>query len=184
MRGGSPDGGDRGPIARTAFTLVELLVVVAVIATLSGLVLPTFWQAHRLGARTACRGNLRTVAVGLQGYLNFSHDVMPLAAQMPSQKLNDAPRIADVLKPYLGQTACLQCPADRDRNYFASEGSSYEYQSLLGGRTVDQGFLTSKLGPSLIPVMNDYEPFHGRPGTGGAMNYLFADSHVGDLKSR
>jgi prepilin-type processing-associated H-X9-DG protein len=29
--------------------------------------------------------------------------------------------------------------------------------------------------------MNDYEPFHGPPGTPGAANYLFADGHVGDL---
>ena len=122
------------------------------------------------------------MGVALRGYLNESKDVMPVAAQMPSLALNKAPGIAEVLRPFLSAETALRCPADTEKNYFASEGSSYEHQSLLGGRTMEEGFMTRQLGPARVPVMNDYEPFHGKPGTPGAMNYLFADCHVGDFR--
>ena len=38
------------------------------------------------------------------------------------------------------------------------------------------------LGPERLVIFHDYEAFHGKPGTDGAMNFLFADFHVGDLK--
>ncbi len=39
-----------------------------------------------------------------------------------------------------------------------------------------------KLGPERLVIFHDFEPFHGKAGTDGAMNFLFADFHVGDLK--
>jgi prepilin-type processing-associated H-X9-DG protein len=38
------------------------------------------------------------------------------------------------------------------------------------------------LGPERLVMFHDYEAFHGKPNTDGAMNFLFADFHVGDLK--
>ena len=100
---------------------------------------------------------------------------------MPSLRLNDDPSIAEVLAPYLGGADALKCPADTVRRYFETEGSSYEYQCIYAGRSVEEGFLTRHLGADRTPVMNDYEPFHGRAGTPGAASYLFANGHVGNL---
>jgi prepilin-type processing-associated H-X9-DG protein len=115
-------------------------------------------------------------------YLNGNDQIMPLAASMPSLKLTDEPRIADVLAPYLNNEKALQCPSDNDRNFFESEGSSYQYNTVLGGQAVGKDFMTQRLGPSRMPVMHDYEPFHGPAGQKGSTNYLFADLHVGDLE--
>lgn len=157
-------------------------MVVGILAALTTMLLPSYFQVRRLGARTVCRGNLRRAALAVRAYLETSNDVMPVAAQMPSLDLNDDPPIAEVLRPYLGSPETLLCPADPGQLYFRREGSSYEYHSMLGGRTVEETFLTRRFGAERTPVMNDYEPFHGRAGTPGAMNYLFADTHVGDME--
>ena len=162
---------------RKGFTLLELLIVVAIIAILAGVLVPSLSRAKAIARRAVCRTNLHAVAVGMRMYLDENKDIMPVAAQMPSVNVND-PRIADVLKPYLANPETLKCPADIEKNYFIREGSSYEYQSMLGGREVR----SRSLGETNTPVMNDYEPFHGQPDTSGATNYLFADGRVGDLE--
>jgi len=69
-----------------------------------------------------------------------------------------------------------------DVPYHEREGSSYEYHSMLGDKTLEESFLARRIGKDHTPVLNDYRPFHGKGGTPGAMNYLFADGHVGDLE--
>jgi prepilin-type N-terminal cleavage/methylation domain-containing protein/prepilin-type processing-associated H-X9-DG protein len=169
------------PRNKRAFTLVELLIVIGIIALLVGLTLPTLYRAVAIARSTACKTNLHAVGVGLRMYLDQNDDIMPLAAQMPSEERNDYPRIADVLEPFIETPNTLKCPADRIRTFFAEEGSSYEYHQLLGGRKVSDSFLSRRWGEQNVPVMNDYEPFHGEADQPGAMNYLFADGHVGDL---
>lgn len=164
-----------------AFTLIELLVVISIIGLLVAILVPSVQKATELARRARCKTNLHAVGVGLRMYLNESGDVMPVACQMPSQNPNNEPRIGDVLAKYIPGPKVLQCPADREKDYFATEGASYEYHTMLGGRKVGQSFLTKRWGARLTPVMNDFEPFHGPPGTPGAANYLFADCHVGDM---
>ncbi|MCP4379426.1 MAG: type II secretion system protein [bacterium] len=172
----------------TAFTLIEMLIVVAIISILATLVIPAVHRAVSLANTNFCKNNLHVVAVSLRVYLNESAgNTMPRAAQMPSLGLSDDPPIAEVLSGYLPSPKALACPSDDEPNengmtFFESEGSSYEYHTMLGGKKVSTSFLVKNYGPSRTPVMNDYKPFHGAPGTSGAMNFLFADCSVGDLK--
>ena len=60
-----------------AFTLVELLVVVAVIALLMGALLPALAGANRAARAAASASNLRQMGVGLAQYLGDEDDRLP-----------------------------------------------------------------------------------------------------------
>lgn len=83
MRGGSDPvllwlARPRTPVSPTrGFTLVELLVVIAVIGVLASLLLPALHQARQRGQSAACLGNHRQISVALHLYSGDSEDRLP-----------------------------------------------------------------------------------------------------------
>jgi prepilin-type N-terminal cleavage/methylation domain-containing protein len=62
---------------RHAFTLVELLVVIGIIAVLIGILLPALSRARKQAALVKCLANLKQLAMGVNMYANDNQSILP-----------------------------------------------------------------------------------------------------------
>jgi prepilin-type N-terminal cleavage/methylation domain-containing protein/prepilin-type processing-associated H-X9-DG protein len=60
-----------------AFTLVELLVVIGIIAVLIGILLPALSKARQAAVTTACLSNLRQIGISFNTYAVENHSWLP-----------------------------------------------------------------------------------------------------------
>jgi prepilin-type N-terminal cleavage/methylation domain-containing protein/prepilin-type processing-associated H-X9-DG protein len=116
-------------LQRAGFTLVELLVVMAIIAIIAALLLPALGQAREKARVIQCLNNLRQVGLGFQLYLSDHAWTFPTSAphsglgpqpedwvwwQIENGVMRD-PKQGSVI-PFIGNynPRLLRCPSDRD----------------------------------------------------------------------
>jgi len=172
-----------------AFTLIEILVVIGIIGILAGLLLAAVATARARAAHARCAAQLHDIGQMLQMYFGENRNTLPKVNMMPSlrPRLNSYPSLVQLLAPYdKGGTRVFDCPADRItqpapgapagfETYFAREQSSYYW---IENVSIYASHITELKNSGTIPLVQEYEPFHGRVGVSGSINRLYADLHV------
>lgn len=105
------------------FTLVELLVVIAVIAILAGLLLPALSQAKVKARRIACTNNLKQLSLGMRLWSDGNEGKFPwkvdqsLGGGKPNGTDNARVNLQlSLASNELVSTSILLCPNDARRN--------------------------------------------------------------------
>src|SRR5438105_2302803 len=111
-------------LRRKAFTLVELLVVIGIIAVLVALLLPVLARVREEARRVKCASNLRQLAIGLMMYADANHQRLPNSARTgrdPSDWIfwsNERDLSESAIARYVGKihVDLFRCPSDTLQN--------------------------------------------------------------------
>lgn len=107
---------------RFGWTLIELLLVMAILALLSALLLPAMITAKASAEKVVCIEHFREVSQGAIGYLNDYDDVFTPVSQNPldaitpiSTKTKGDHTWVQLLLPYTKAFSIFWCPSDYTR---------------------------------------------------------------------
>jgi prepilin-type N-terminal cleavage/methylation domain-containing protein len=179
-----------------AFTLVELLVVIVLIAILSAMLFPVFTRAREKARQSGCLSNLRQIGMAYMLYTSDYDGYFPYAVSFGAkldttgsspdeyQKILEAPLITNVLQPYIKSKEIFHDPSENGThnlygkqikpNYFTIYGSSYNFDYELGFKEHNE----SEINPSTHYISGDIESQWHFPDWYGFGLVVFADGHV------
>lgn len=138
---------------RFAFTLVEILVVIAIIGLLLALLLPAVQMAREAGRRASCTNNLKQIGLALQQY-HASMERFPLATIGKPFRHTCIP----FMLPFLEEDA-VHNAYDFDRNWNHEDNQpaiNVPLSVLLCPSSVGPG--TDEIGNGRTAVTGDYAP--------------------------
>jgi len=128
-----------------AFTLIELLIIIAIIAILISMFLPALKKAKDCSKNIVCVGNLKQIGLANQYYVNDYNSFLPNYHWTYSWR--------SVLNPYLPSDGVWFCPIDPSPydycSFWTSYGGNYYIISQVGGLQVK---IQTVKNPSLIHI--------------------------------
>jgi general secretion pathway protein G len=192
----------------SAFTLVEVLTVIAIIAIIAALLFPVFGTVRGKAREISCLSNVRQIGMAFKMYAQDSDELYPWALDATDKytpqiwggfpefqaQIPFMPMLHDALAPYIRSRDLFRCPSDTgyDVQDFTGErldarptsfqrfGTSYNYRTEIAFRRAGEATFQK---PSELNVLFDATGrWHG-----GLIrdrlryNVLFADGHAKNL---
>ncbi len=123
--------------SRSGFTLVEMLVVIAIIGILTSLLLPALASARERGRRANCLGNMRQFILAAELYASDNDERVPSGvSENPNPQDSHIPVISSVTRSNLMHAGAigkvLECPGLR-KPFDGSGGWYYpDYGYVIG----------------------------------------------------
>ena len=180
---------------KRGFTLVELLIAIAIISILSAVVLASFLAASKDSRRHACLSNQRQLSSAMLMYAQDYDERFPdyhsveayrdsnpaVVHQLFCQGIRPSEQsFIYLLKPFLKNCQIARCPGDFDWREGGREMVSYEYKLWLAeGKSISA--IPDASGMALLWEQWGY---HSGDGHGSEysrsteMNISFADAHA------
>ncbi len=146
-----------------SFTLIEMIVVMAVILMLSLLVYSVTMKAIKKGDGVQCISNMRQLGMGLSMFMQ-EHGKYPDAARYASQYEKDS--IIDCLSGYIDDTRLFICPSSDES--FKQAGLSYIYNTEAKANTTTNQWL----------LVDARLPGSPNPHLGNRATVLWSDCHA------
>lgn len=177
-----------------AFTLLELLVVVAIISLLAALLLPALKNARASAKRAACLSNIRQISLAVAAYTGDYSGSIPCDAGPPANggaNLGAFNYWTVLTNRYL--PAELRCPLATRQDLAAGLGMRYGQNGNLRQRF--QKLANLKVAPDRAVLLGEcytsepyayvhyqitmwYEPYGHNQNHNNGLNFVFADFHA------
>ena len=163
-----------------AFTMVEILVVMAIISIIAALAIPLWQRTQHNSKSAACMNNLRQIGVGVTRYLTEHDQTFPTLAMARESKDQKVPTIDTELLPYVGDAKVFACPGD-GKHLAETTGTSYLWNYKLNGQKLSSATVSFVKSDTIdqqsrIMVLGDKEGWH--PYLKNKLNVLYADGHA------
>jgi prepilin-type N-terminal cleavage/methylation domain-containing protein/prepilin-type processing-associated H-X9-DG protein len=124
---------------KPAFTLVEVLVVIGIVAVVAAILLPVLAAARAAGHRAACISNQKQVGAAILLYAQDYDDHFPPVESIRFRTPYEAYWYL-LLHPYVRDRSLFACPADTVKPDLSLQGSPPELFFAITPTAVSYGF--------------------------------------------
>lgn len=139
---------------RQGFTLIEMMIVIAVIAILIGMLLPSFRGTQDEAAEQRARAELRTLATAIESYYIHNSNALPTSL---SALITASPRIVSAIPddPFRSGSTDYSYARDTNNVYYvvwsygrdrAADITGADTDGTLAGTNDDDIFVTNGTG--------------------------------------
>jgi len=151
---------------RRGFTLIDLLVVIAIIAILAAILFPVFAQAREKARQTSCLSNLKQLSSAMLMYAgDYDERFPPVVGRDSRQRNLYLMSWMHLLEPYTKNRGIFVCPSSRhtSQDYEKNDDlvQNYGYAPTMQIRSYDA--IEALTGPFGTALFEGLVGFYGAP---------------------